>query len=82
VIALKESEREYEEEQLFLDRLAHRIWKARKEGVTIGAGFVLGVSFLTYLILDVGLLNPVAAFLYAGIGAMAYTLWSKVFRDP
>jgi len=36
-----------EEEKLFLDRLAHRIWKARKEGVTIGAGFVVGVGFLT-----------------------------------
>ena len=71
-----------EEEKLFLESLARRIWKARNEGVTIGAGFMLGVGFLTYLIIDVGLLDPVAAFLYAGIGAMAYTLWSKVFRKP
>ena len=34
-----------EEERRFLDRLAHRVWKARKEGVNIGAAFVLGIGF-------------------------------------
>lgn len=56
-----------EEEKLFLDRLANRVWRARKQGVIIGGGFVLGVCFLTYPIIDAGLLNPVSAFLYAGI---------------
>ncbi len=36
-----------EEEKLFLESLARRIWKARKESVTIGAGLLVGVGFLT-----------------------------------
>jgi len=35
-----------EEEKLFLDRLTHRIWKARREGVVAGAAYVLGVGIL------------------------------------
>ena len=35
-----------------LERLAHRVWRARKQGVAIGIGFAVGVGFLLYLIID------------------------------
>ena len=71
-----------EEEKLFLERLANRVWKAWREGAAIGAGCILGVGFLLYLAVEAGPLNLMSAFLYAGIGVMTYTLWSKVLKKP
>ena len=39
-----------DEEKQFLDSLAHRIWKARRDGAVIGGAFVLGIGFLLYLV--------------------------------
>ena len=39
-----------DEEHQFLDALTLRIWKARAEGASIGAAFVLGIGFLLYLV--------------------------------
>ena len=47
-----------EEEKLFLDRLTLKVWKARREGLVVGAAYVLGVGFLLYLIMDVGPVAP------------------------
>ena len=47
-----------QEEQLFLERLDFKVWKARREGSIIGAAYVLGVGFLGYLIMDVGVIDP------------------------
>ena len=71
-----------EEEKLFLDRLAHRLCKARAEGAIIGAAFVLGIGFLLYLVTEAGPLNPMNAFLYAAMLVMVFLLWQRVFRKP
>ena len=73
---------EDEEEKLFLERLTLKVWKARREGSVIRAAYVLGVGLLLYLIMDVGLLNPMASFLYAGIAVMTFLLWQRVIRKP
>ena len=69
-------------EKLFLDRLTLKVWKARREGSVVGAAYVLGVGFLLYLILDVGLVDPMSSFLYAGIAAMTFLFWQRVCRKP
>ena len=71
-----------EEEKLFLDRLALKVWAARREGSIIGAAYVLGVGLLLYLIMDVGPLDPMSSFLYAGIAVMTFLLWQRVLRKP
>ena len=71
-----------EEEQLFLERLTLKIWKARKEGSVIGAAYILGVGLLLYLIMDVGPLDPMSSFLHAGIAVMTFLLWQRVVRKP
>jgi len=71
-----------EEEKLFLERLTLKIWEARREGSLIGAAYVLGVGLLLYLIADVGPLDPMSSFLYAGIAVMTFLLWQRVLRKP
>ena len=71
-----------EEEKLFLERLALKVWKARREGSIIGAAYVLGVGFQGYLVIDVGVFDPMSPFLYAGIAVMTYLLWKRVIRRP
>ena len=58
---------EEEQEKLFLDALANRVWKARTEGAIMGAAFVLGIGSLLYLVADAGPLNPISVFLYSAI---------------
>ena len=71
-----------EEEKLFLDRLTLKVWKARREGSVVGAAYVLGIGFLLYLIMDLGPVDPMSSFLYAGIAAMTFLLWQRVIRKP
>ena len=71
-----------EEEKLFLGRLAFKVWAARRDGSIIGAAYVLVVGLLLYLIMNVGVLDPVSSFLYAGIAVMTFLLWQRVFRKP
>jgi len=71
-----------DEEKLFLERLTLKVWKARRNGSVIGAAYVLGVGLLLYLIIDVGLFDPMSSFLYAGIGVMTFLLWQRVIRKP
>ena len=71
-----------EEEKLFLERLAFKVWKARREGSVFGAAYVLGVGLLVYLITDVGILDPMSSFLYAGIAVMTLLSWKRVVSKP
>ena len=71
-----------EEEKLFLDRLTLKVWAARRDGSIIGAAYDLGVGLLLYLIMDVGPLDPMSSFLYAGIAVMTFLLWQRVIRKP
>mgnify|MGYP001355043022 CR=1 FL=1 len=71
-----------DEEKEFLGKLTNRVWRARRQGLSIGIAFSIGVAFLLYLARDNGWADPMSAFLYAGIGVMIYTLWTKVLRKP
>ena len=71
-----------DEEKQFLGKLTNRVWLARRQGLFIGMAFMLGVGFLLYHAHDNGWTDPYSAFLYAGIGVMVYTVWSKVLRKP
>ena len=71
-----------EEEQLFLERLTLKVWKARAEGAIIGAAFALGIGLLLYLVVKAGPLNPMSSFLYAAMLVMTFLLWQRVFRKP
>ncbi len=62
--------------------LAMNTWQARRQGAIVGAAYVLGVGLLLYLIMQVGVLDPMSSFLYAGIAVMTYLLWQRVFRKP
>ena len=57
-------------ERTFLELIAMNVWQARRQGAIIGAAYVLVVGFLLYLIMDVGPLDPMSLFLYAGIAVM------------
>ena len=70
------------EERTFLELIAVNVWQARRQGALIGAAYVLGFGLLAYLIMDVGPLDPMASFLYAGVAVMTYLLWQRVFRKP
>jgi len=70
------------EERTFLELIAMNVWQARRQGAVIGAGYVLGVGLLPYLIMDVGPLDPMSSFLYAGIAVMTFLLWQRVIRKP
>ena len=70
------------EERTFLELIAMNVWQARRQGVIIGAAYVLGFGFLAYLIMNVGVLDPMSSFLYAGIAVMTYLLWQWVIRKP
>ncbi len=71
-----------EEEKLFLERLTLKVWAARRDGSIIGAAYVLVVGLLLYLIMNVGLLDPMSSFLYAGIAVMTFLLWKGVISKP
>ena len=70
------------EERTFLELITVNVWQARRQGATVGVAYVLGVGLLLYLINDVGPLDPMSSFLYAGIAVMTYLLWQRVFRKP
>ncbi len=55
------------EERTFLELIAMNVWQARRQGAIAGAAYVLGVELLLYLIMDVGVLDPMSSFLYAGV---------------
>ena len=65
------------EERTFLELIAMNVWQARRQGAIVGAAYVLGVGLLLYLIMDVGPLDPVSSFLYAGIAVMTFLLWQR-----
>jgi len=67
------------EERTFLELIAMNVWQARRQGATVGAAYVLGVGLLLYLIMDLGPLDPMSSFLYAGIAVMTFLLWQRVF---
>jgi len=69
-------------ERTFLELIAMNVWQARRQGAIIGAAYVLGVGLLLYLIMDVGVLDPMSSFLYAGIAVMTFWLWQRVIRKP
>ena len=70
------------EERTFLELIAMNVWQARRQGAIIGAAYVLGVGLLLYLIMDVGPVDPMSSFLYAGIAVMTLLLWQRVIRKP
>ncbi len=70
------------EERTFLELITVNVWQARRQGAIIGAAYVLGIGLLLYLIMNVGVLDPMSSFLYAGIAVMTYLLWQRVFRKP
>jgi len=70
------------EERTFLELIAMNVWQARRQGAIIGAAYVLGLGFLLYLIMNVGVLDPMSSFLYAGIAVMTFLLWQRVLRKP
>ena len=71
-----------DEERQFLERLTIKVWQARIEGAIYGAGFVLGILFLLYLVTQVGPLDPMAVFAYSAMLVLAFLLWQRVFRKP
>ena len=71
-----------EEEKIFLERLTLKVWKARREGSLVGVAYVLGAGFLLYIIMDIGPLDPISSFLYAGIAVVTFLFWQTVIRRP
>ena len=70
------------EERTFLELIAMNVWQARRQGAFAGAAYVLGVGLLLYLIMNVGVLDPMSSFLYAGIAVMTFLFWQRIVRKP
>lgn len=59
--------------RLFLERLALKVWAARRDGSIIGAAYVLGVGLLLYLIIRHALKNRIKRlFVEASITAVPF----------
>ncbi len=70
------------EERTFLELISMNVWQSRRQGAIAGAAYVLGVGLLLYLIMNVGVLDPISSFLYAGMAVMTFLLWKRVIRKP
>lgn len=68
------------EESEFLERLANRVWNARREGVVIGVAYTVFVGFFLYAAFSGNPLRFLAIVCYMMVITATLIIWLKVFQ--